>query len=211
MKKTIIFTSLAVLFFINVILINGKASPSNSESLGNNEQITSLINKYSEEYNHELKLATKEIEQRLYGEWQIGGTLGYSLKHNVTGGALENGKLDLSKDIYSITTFSPVLKNSDGKILTTGDFEDYTIVFKNPIFLYYQETLEQMKQDDFLDNYSGIEDIDPDTVGMIIIAMGLPSDSSDKYEFITTKFIIINDHIIAVRQSTFYKLQKIDL
>jgi len=193
-----------------MFFINGKTSTSNSASYENNEQIATLINKYSEEYNHEFKLVTKEIEQRLYGKWQIGGTLGYSLKYNVTGGALDNGKLDLSKDLYSITTPSPVLKNVDGKMLTTGDFEDHTIVFRAPIFAYYQETLEQMKRDDFLDEYSGIEDIDPDTVATIIIAMGLPSDSSDKYEFITTKFIIINDHIIAVRQATFYKLQRID-
>ncbi|MDL2302210.1 hypothetical protein LJC58_07640 [Lachnospiraceae bacterium OttesenSCG-928-D06] len=209
MKKIIIITSLAMLFLINIILINGRASTSISEAYENNEQITTLIDKYSEEYNHQFKLATKELEQRIYGNWKIGETLGYSLKENITGGALYSGKLELSKDIYSITTLSPVLYNKDGKTLTTNEFEDYTIVFQKPAFMYYQETIDQMKQDDFLENYSGIEDIDPNTVGTVIIAIGLPSDSSGDYELVTTKFIIIDNHVIVVRQSTFYQLEKI--
>ncbi len=65
-----------------------------------------------------------------------------------------------------------------------------------------------MKQDDLLDDYSGIDGLDPATVGMVIIAMGLPSDYPDKYDFITTKFIIVSDYVIAVCQSSFYRLQK---
>lgn len=212
MKKIIIITSLVAVFFVNIILISGresKESTSIRESYENNEQITALIDKLSDEYNHQLKLATEELEKRILGKWLIGETLGYSLKENVTSGALDDGKLELSKDIYSITILSPVLNIIDGKALTIGKFEDYTTVYQKPVFMYYEETLEQMKQDDFLGNYSGIEDIDSDTVGTIIVAMGLPLDSLDNYEPIKTKFIIVNDHIIAVRQSTFYNLEKI--
>jgi len=106
---------------------------------------------------------------------------------------------------------SPVLENIDGKIFATGDFEDHIIVFRTPIFAYYQETVEQMKQDDFIDEYSGIEDINPNTVGTIIIVLGLPDGSLEAYDFIATKFIIIEDYVIVAHQSTFYNLTKLDL
>lgn len=67
-----------------------------------------------------------------------------------------------------------------------------------------------MKVDNYLDEYSGMAELDPDTVGTIISVIGVPTDSPEKYEAITTKFIIINDNIIAVQQSTFYKLIKIE-
>ncbi len=66
-----------------------------------------------------------------------------------------------------------------------------------------------MKQDDFLDNYTGIDGIKPNTVGTVIIAMGIPSDSLDSYEIVLTKFIIIEDYVIAVNQSSFYELNQI--
>lgn len=67
-----------------------------------------------------------------------------------------------------------------------------------------------MKVDDYLDGYSGMDELEPDTVGIIISVIGVPTDSPKKYEAITTKIIIINDNIIAVQQSTFYKLIKIE-
>ncbi len=210
MKKSILLLPLTFLVFIFMILIHGKTNMSNSEFYKNHKQISFLINKYSAEYDHELILATKEIEQKLYGKWQVGNTLGYSLKYDITGGALDNGKLDLSKNKFSITMRSPVMKISDGKLRTTGEFEDHITDYGSPVFAYYQETLNQMKQDDFLNDYSGIEGLNPDTVGTVIIAMGLSSDSTDNYSYITTGFIIINDYIIAVRQSSFYQLQKIE-
>lgn len=92
MKKLVLFIPLAVLIFIAVILIDGKTSISNSEAYENNKQISALINEYSAEYEYEyeFKLATKEIEQILYGKWQVGDIgdpdVGYSLKYDITGG-----------------------------------------------------------------------------------------------------------------------------
>lgn len=94
-------------------------------------------------------------------------------------------------------------------MLTTGELEYISTIYKNPVFAYYQETMEQMKQDDFLDNYSGIEGIKSNSIGTVIIAMGIPSDSSDIYEIVLTKFIIIEDYVIAVDQSSFYQLSQI--
>jgi hypothetical protein len=198
MKKSTIFIYLAVLILAVVIFTWNKVGNSNSEDYKQNEQVSAIINEFSKEYGHEFILATKEIERSLYGKWQVGNTIGYSLRYDITGGSLDYAVIEISKDQlriqYSDKTFS----------------DPFTRQHDNPIFAYYQETLNQMKQDDFLDDYSGIEGLDPDTVGTVVIAMGLSSDSPDNYSYITTGFIIINDYIIAVRQSSFYQLQKIE-
>ena len=195
MKKITIF--IAVLIFSAVTFTWNNTSNSNSEDHKQNEQVSAIINEFSENYGHEFKLVTKEIEHSLYGMWQVGNTIGYSLKYNITGGALDYAVIEISKDHlfihYSEKTFR----------------DPFSDQHDNPVFAYYQETLNQMKQDDLLDDYSGIDGLDPDTVGTVIIAMGLPSDFPDKYDFITTKFIIVSDYVIAVSQSSFYRLQKI--
>ncbi len=43
-------------------------------------------------------MVTKEIEHSLYGMWQVGNTIGYSLKYNITGGALDYAVIEISKD-----------------------------------------------------------------------------------------------------------------
>ena len=168
------------------------------------QKIENQIAKLYEEMSHTQD--EKEIEKKLFGKWKVEETLGYSLKYDVTGGALDDGKLDLSKDTLIIYRLHSVL---DEKLLTTGEFEYISTTYKNPVFAYYQETMGQMKQDDFLDNYTGIDGIKPNTVGTVIIAMGIPSDSLDSYEIVLTKFIIIEDYVIAVNQSSFYELNQI--
>jgi hypothetical protein len=83
----VLFIPHAVLIFIAAILIDGKTSISNSEAYENNKQISALINEYSAEYECEFQLATKEIEQILYGKWQVGDIgdpdVGYSLKYDI--------------------------------------------------------------------------------------------------------------------------------
>lgn len=189
---------LAVLILAAIIFTWNKAGNGNIKDYEQNEQVSAIINEFSKEYSHEFKLATKEIERSLYGKWQVGNTIGYSLKYDITGGSLDHTVIKISKDQlriqYSNKTFST----------------PFTHQYDHPVFAYYQETLTQMKQDDFLDDYSGIEGLAPDTVGTVVIAMGLSPDSPDNYSYITTGFIIINDYIIAVRQSSFYQLQKIE-
>lgn len=128
----------------------------------------------------------------------VGETIGYSLKYDITGGALDCAVIEISKDQLCIQYSEKTFEDS---------FSDK---YDTPIFIYYQENLDKMKQDDFLDDYSGIEGLDLDTVGTIITVIGESINFHDMYEAITTKFIIINDRIIAVRQSTFYELQKIN-
>ena len=206
MKKKLVFMALMLALFISILVFSGKARASNSELYENDKQIITLLEDYEKEYNHTFKLATKEIEKKLFGKWKVEETLGYSLKYDVTGGALDDGKLDLSKDTLIIYRLHSVL---DEKLLTTGEFEYISTTYKNHVFAYYQETMGQMKQDDFLDNYTGIDGIKPNTVGTVIIAMGIPSDSLDSYEIVLTKFIIIEDYVIAVNQSSFYELNQI--
>ncbi|MDF2804424.1 MAG: hypothetical protein K0S61_4329 [Anaerocolumna sp.] len=193
MKKLVLLIPLVVLIFISVILIDGKTNISNSEAYWDNKQISALIKEYSAEYDHEFKLTTKKIEQILYGKWQVGDTVGYSLKYDITGGALDNGTIELSKTHFIKSTLS-------------GSMYEY----KNPIFVYYNETLEQMAKDDMLGNYSGIEGIKPDTMGTVVVAMAISPDSTNKYDFIPTKFIIINNYVIAIDMYSFYQLQRIE-
>ncbi|WP_162862518.1 hypothetical protein [Acetivibrio cellulolyticus] len=191
MKKLVLFIPLVVLIFISVILINGKTNISNSEAYEDNKQISALINGYSTEYNHEYKFATKKIEQILYGKWQVGDTVGYSLKYDITGGALDNGTIELSKTHFIKSTLS-------------GSMYEY----KKPVFVYYNETVEQMAKDDILGNFSGIEGIKPDTMGTVVVVMAISPHSINEYDFISTKFIIINNYVIAVDMYSFYQLQK---
>jgi hypothetical protein len=81
MKKVALFIPITVLIFISVIYILGKIDISNSEAYEDNKQIYALINEYSAKYDHEFKFVTKKIEHKLYGKWQIGDTVGYSLKY----------------------------------------------------------------------------------------------------------------------------------
>lgn len=203
MKKTMVFITIILAAFIFIFF--AKEDVSNSKIYGNSVQITTLMGDYEKECGHELKLATKGMEQKLYGKWDIGKTLGYSLKYDVTGGALYEGKLDLSKEAFTIKTLLPVPNKNPS---STTKFAYLPTIYKKPVFAYYRETMEQMKNDDFLDNYTGIIDVKPNTAGTVIITMGIPSDSPGSYEIISTKFIMIENYIIAVDQSTFYKLIK---
>ncbi len=192
LKKLVLFIPLVVLIFISVIRIDGKSNISNSEAYKDNKQISALINGYSAEYDHKFKFATKEIEQILYGKWQVRDTVGYSLKYDITGGALDNGTIELSKINFIKSTQS-----------------DSIYAYKNPVFAYYNETLEQMEKDELLGNYSGIKGIKPDTMGTVVVAMAISPDSTKEYDFISTKFIIINNYVIAVDMYSFYQLQRI--
>lgn len=199
MKKLILFIPLAVLIFIAVILIDGKTSISNSEAYEDNKQISALINECSVEYGHEFKLATKKIEQILYGKWQVGDAgVGYSLKYDITGGALDNGTIEISKDLFNIYYSDLTFKDA------------FSTLYKKPVFVYYNESLEQMAKDDMLGNYSGIDGIKPDTVGTVVVAIAISSHSKNEYDYITTKFIIINNYVIAVDEYSFYQLQRIE-
>lgn len=203
MKKPIVVISLVMTFLISIGFIYEITG--NSRFYKYDKQIMTLLEQFSEEYNHEFILATREISQRLYGKWNAVDGPGHSIKYDITGGAFDDGKLDISKNNFCIFTIGPILKNVNGQTLVTGH-EYYATAYKDPVFAYYQETMEQMKNDDFLDNYTGINDIKPDALGTVIIALGIPSDSPGSYEVISTKFIMIENHIIAVNQSTFYKL-----
>lgn len=196
MKKITI--SIVLLILVIVIFRWNNVSNSGIENHKENEQVSIIIDNYSEKYGHEFKLNTKEIEHSLYGKWLVGETIGYSLKYDITGGALDYSVIEISEDQLSIQYSEKTFKDS------------YSDKYDTPIFIYYQETLDKMKQDDFLDNYSGIEGLDLDTIGTIVTVIGKSTNFHDKYEAIPIKFIIINDHIIAVRQSTFYKLQKLN-
>lgn len=201
MKKLVLFISLAVMIFIAVILFNGKTSISNSEAYEGNKQISALINEYSSEYDHEFKLATKEIEQILYGKWQVGDIgdpdVGYSLEYDITGGALDNATIEISKGQFNIYYSDLTFKDA------------FSTQYKKPVFAYYNETLEQMAKDNMLGNYSGIEGIKPDTMGTVVVAMAI-SPHTNEYDFITTDFIIINDYVIAVDMNSFYQLERIE-
>lgn len=192
MKKITI--PIVLLIFVAVIFKWNNVSNSRINYHKENDQISIIIDNYSENYGHEFKLITKKIERSLYGKWLVGETIGYSLKYDITGGALYYSVIEISEDQLSIQYSYKTFKDS---------FSDK---YDTPIFIYYQETLDKMKQDDFLDNYSGIKDLDLDTIGTIVTVIGKSTNFHDKYEAIPTKFIIINDHIIAVRQSTFYEL-----
>lgn len=193
MKKLIPFIPLTVLIFIAVMFINGKTTMSNSESYRDNKLISALINEYSVEYDHDFELATKEIEQILYGKWQVGDTIGFSLKYDITGGALDNGSIEISKEHFIRLTQSG-LKHE----------------YKNPVFMYYNETLQQMAKDELLANYSGIEGIKSDTMGTVIVAIAISPYSLNEYEFMATKFIIIKNYVIAEDANSFYQLQRIE-
>lgn len=196
MKKITI--SIALLILSTATFMRNYLSNSVGEYLKQNVQVTAIITELCDSYGHEFKLTTNEIENILYGKWLVEDTIGYSLKYDITGGSLDYAEIEISKDQlcikFSEKTFS----------------DPFSKVYSNIVFVYYQETLNNMKQDDYLDDYSGIEDLDPDTMGTIVSVIGAPIGSSNKYEAITTKFIIINDNIVAVRQSTFYNLLKID-
>ena len=109
----------------------------------------------------------------------VGETIGYSLKYDITGGALYYSVIEISEDQLSIQYSYKTFKDS---------FSDK---YDTPIFIFYQETLDKMIQDDFLDNYSGIKDLDLDTIGTIVTVIGKSTNFHDKYEAIPTKFIII--------------------
>jgi hypothetical protein len=65
-----------------------------------------------------------------------------------------------------------------------------------------------MAKDKLLGNYSGIEGIDPETMGTVVVGRGILSHYTDEYGFISTKFILINDYVIAVDMYSFFQLQR---
>jgi hypothetical protein len=208
-KKIILFIPFTLLFILAIIFTNEKNNISNSQGYKDNKEINALLSEYSVENGHEFQFTTKKIEKTLYGKWQVkdDSEVGRSLKYDITGDALYKGKLELSKELFSRTTPTAVW---DSEMKTTGEYEDYTVSYKNPVFVYYNETLGEMAQDDFLDNYSGIEGLSSETMGTVIVALGMSTKSMNKYEIINMKFILVNDYVIAVNMSTFYQLQRIE-
>lgn len=47
-------------------------------------------------------------------------------------------------------------------------------------------------------------------MGTVVVAMAISPDSTNEYDFIPTKFIIINNYVIAIDMYSFYQLQRIE-
>ena len=192
LKKIIVLffaliASAAICFAYGVRFDDKQASISDDE-------IDAILSKYDIQLPAELAVITKETENKFYGKWIVlDDSLGYSLKYDITGGQLFGGFLYISKEKIE-------------EIMTVMH-EPYIKSYLSPIFMYYSETLNEMSTDELL-NYSGIEELDSETVGIIILGFALSDYSPDNYDLIPTKFILIDDYAIAVRDHSFYKLEK---
>lgn len=189
---------IAVLFFaliasVTICFTYGVKSDDKQAAISEDE-IIAIFSKYDMSFPAELALLTKEMEDKLYGEWKASSEgFGYSLKYDITGGQLCDASLYISKEKYEETLNAykePIVKS-----------------YLSPVFMYYSETLCKMAEDELL-NYSGIEELSSETVGMVILGFALSNHSPDNYDLIPTKFILIDDYVIAVREHSFYKLEK---
>jgi|GEM_PF-2129887 len=200
MKNIILLISFIIIISTSVVIISEKTGESNSEIYKENEEVTALMRELHAEYGHDFQFATKKIEKQLYGKWQVtDNDLGYSLKYDVTGDGLREEILELSKELVS--------RSDPG-----DDYGDYIFTYESPVLVYYNETLGEMAEDDFLDNYSGIKGINPDTIGTVVVLLELfdvPEKSIHEYRVSGLKFLLIDDYVIAVNMSTFYQLQRI--
>ena len=188
-KLAVLFLALivgAAIYFVYDAKIADRQAPVS------NDEMVAILSKYDIQLPSEFSVITKEIKNKLYGEWMVvDTTVGYSLKYDITGGHLDDGFLHISQEKYeeTMTVFMEPLIDS----------------YPSPVFIYYAETLSEMSKDEIL-NYSGIEGMDPETVGMVVLGFAFSDYSPNAYDLIPTKFILINDYVIAVRADSFYKL-----
>ena len=87
---------------------------------------------------------------------------------------------------------------------------EYIDLYERPKYMYYTETLDELATDENF-YFSGIEGVSGDTEATIIIVFAYENPRQDlKRMSMATKFILVDDYVIGVRQDSFYELRKID-
>ena len=186
--------NLTFLFFIVMILV---ISCNDCSKYRNNEQIEYILKLHEEEYKRKFIIATDETKSILQGKWFVGNTIGYSQEYIITGGALDNARINISEKLITIeyeSSLVPIIRE-----------------YKEPVYAYYNESIEQMANDKMLGNYSGVSSLDPKTIGTVVIVMSIwnESENPDQYELCPLSFIIVKNYVIAIYQHSFFQLTKI--
>lgn len=156
------------------------------------DEIVSILSKYNISGSNEITYLPSDMLKQLYGKWKVGNSIGYSLKYDITGGQLDDGEIYISAKNYEEVRNAykdPLYKN-----------------YLFPVFISYNATLDEMAKDEML-NYSGIEGVDPKTIGTVVLSFGLSDKNT--YDLIPTKFLLINEYVIAVHSHSFYQLDRV--
>ena len=153
------------------------------------EEAHAMLQARDRKPDKELMPISREMRERLYGHWKVLDGLGYSLKYKITNGRLCDGTIYISQSEYR-----------EENILIPRQYY-------NPIFLYYTETMEEMKEDELF-NYSGIEGMDADEECVVIFAFGQEVVGGD-YEYLRMEFLLIDEYVVSVHLDSFHGLENI--
>ena len=192
MKKKIavycIFLSI-VIVMTTIIFVNMHCRDRESVSrLNHNERTILVTSDLEAQYGHTFKLASRETEKKIYGIWQADDIIGYDNTARYQGDGLRGSIVVFYEDafIYSGTSWH------------------------KPVFAYYQELIEDMSSDPFL-NLTCLEDMTAKSIGTVIVVLN--AEPNRKYGSAFSdeqlKLIIIDDVLIMESQSSYFKLTKI--
>ena len=152
------------------------------------EEAHAMLQARDSKTDKELSPISREMREKLYGYWKVSDGVGRSLKYRITGGQLCDAMIYISQSEYR-----------EERIVKQIQYHD-------PVFLYYIETMEEMKSDELF-NFSGIEGVDADEECVVILAFG-QENIGGEYEYLGTAFLLINEYVIAVNHDSFFELER---
>ena len=153
------------------------------------EEAHAMLQARDSKTDKELRPISREMREKLYGYWKVLDGIGYSLKYDITGGQLDGAMINISQSEYK-----------EERVLSQRQY-------RVPAFLYYTETMEEMKEDELF-NFSGIEGVDADEECIIILPFGQETVEGD-YEYLRIAFLLIDEYVIAVDHDSFFELERI--
>ena len=162
---------------------------SNSEKYFNKD-VGAIISHYEAEYHHSFTSATAEMEEELYGVWQVKECIGLMGESDSRGEGM----------VGDMIIFSPNAWISSG------------IPSFNPVYVCYESCAEAVKADRFLGNIIWLCRWDADWNGKVIA--GIETEKNAKYgsghqQDEPFKMIMTDDCLIIERGGYYFEMQKV--
>ena len=187
-KKEYILLAIVMIAIFLLGLFEMKSTQLSNSEKWNNEECWNILSNYTSQFPCDFEVATKEIEQRIYGVWQVKEFVGY------------DNSTQYQWDGYDGDIFI-----FDQKAWIDGGIPEY-----KPVYYCYTADISQLSTEAFLD-VTWTDGSYEDKEGILTIA--ICSQKNEKFgsavDVEALKFIICEDVLIMEKNGSYFKLERV--
>lgn len=184
--KLLLAIIMITIFLLGLLGMKG-TQLSNSEKWDNEECRNILLN-HASQFPCDFEVASKEIERRIYGVWQVKEFVGYDNSTQYQWDGYEG-------DIFIF----------DKNAWIDGGVPEY-----KPVYYCYTANISQLSTEDFLDvTWTGESYEDKEGILTIAVCSQKNKKFSSAVDVETLKFIICGDVLIMEKNGSYFKLERV--